>query len=602
MLLGGRYEIIRELGRGGFGKTYLAEDTYRRGGAKCVVKKIQPRLKIPALLEACRSRFEAETQLLYQLGAHAQIPKLYAHFEQNGEFYLVQELIDGSNLRQNLTLGRKLDDAEAIDLLREILEIVASVHQQQVVHQDLKPDNLIRRWKDKKLVLLDFGGVKALRNLTLDAQGHVTLAQASGTPGYMPIEQIDGNPQFASDIYAIGMMGIQSLTGLLPTQIPRDPVSMELSWHDQAMTNPQLTAILDKMVRYRIEERYQSISEVLADFPVLAPVMLPTPVLEDNTPPEPEYRLRIQPQYEGVCNFSEGLAGVVVDGKLGFIDPIGNFVIPPKLDFSPISMFRGAYLFSEGLARIDIQGRWGYIDKTGEFAIPPQYDSGDAFAEGIARIERNHHYGYIDRTGRVIVPPQFESAAATFSEGLAAVEIDHLHGYIDKTGKVAIEPQFDSADDFAEGLARITLDHRYGFIDKTGRVVIEPQFDVVHTFSEGLARARIDGKYGYIDTQGKVVIPPQFDDTFSFSNGLALIRNGAKYGYIDKTGKTVIRLQFDDAYPFSCGLAAVKLISLWGYINSKGDMAIDLQFEDAGAFAEGRAAVKKGGKWGYVGY
>lgn len=600
MLVGGRYEIIRELGRGGFGKTYLAEDTYRRGNPKCVVKKISLRSKDPAVFRASQELFETETQALYRLGTYDQIAKLYGHFEQNGEFYLVQALIDGQNLRQMLPLGMKLEEEKAIDLLREILEILACVHQHGVIHQDIKPDNFIRRWTDKKLVLMDFGGVKTIRHLLIE-QGQPKLMQTVGAPGYTPTEQVAGQLTPASDLYAAGMIAIQALTGLLPTQIPRQAETSELSWHDQATVSDEFSAILDRMVRYRVEERYQSAAEILAVLPTSKSTNYAAAfntLLEEAVP---QYQILIKPQFEAVCHFAEGLAAVSVQGKLGFIDRSGQFVIRPNLPFNSISMFRGAYLFSEGLARADMQGQWGYLGKTGEWLIPPQFDGAENFAEGLARVEIGHEYGYIDRMGFFVIKPQFESAAINFSSGLAAVEIDHRHGYIDRSGRVVIQPQFDSADDFVEDLARVTVDHQYGFIDQSGQFVIQPQFDVAHTFSEGLARVRIDGKYGYIDRTGAVVIPPQFDDTFSFSNGLALIRNGAKYGFINKAGKIIIRLQFDDAYPFSDGLAAVKLINLWGFMDTQGDMAIDLQYENAGSFTNEMAAVKSGNQWGFVG-
>ncbi|OLP15838.1 hypothetical protein BST81_24275 [Leptolyngbya sp. 'hensonii'] len=601
MLVGGRYEMIRELGRGGFGRTYLAEDTYRRGNPKCVVKKLQTKTKEPALLQAARQLFDQETKALYALSFHDQLPKLFAHFEQNGEFYLVQELIDGHDLRKNLTLGMKLEEDKAIELLREILEILAPVHQQNIIHQDIKPDNLLRRWKDKQLVLIDFGGVKAIRNLVLNAQGQAVVSRLANPSGYMPPEQLEGLPRPCSDVYAIGMMGIQSVTGLSPTQLPRDPDTKELSWHDQASVSLELANILKKMVRYDWEQRYQSVVDVLEDLPAAAPHIT---VSIDNFLAEfhkPNYRVVIEPKFDQACNFSEGLAGVAIDRRLHFINRMGVVVVRTDFEFSSVSQFRGAYQFSEGLARLEQNHRWGYIDRFGQIVIMPQFDDAQNFVDGLARVELNHAYGYIDATGKYLVKPQFESAASVFSEGLAGVEIDHRYGYIDKTGRLVIQPQFDSADNFVEGLARVTQEDKYGFIDKSGKYVIKPQFDVAHTFREGLARVRIDGKYGYIDHKGEVVIQPVFDDTFSFSHGLALVRSGHKYGFIDRTGNAVIRLQFDDAYPFSHGLAAVKIINKWGYIDPKGDYLLDLQFDDATSFADGLAVIKLNDQWGYVG-
>lgn len=604
MLIGGRYETLRELGRGGFGKTYLAEDTYRRGRPKCVVKKVQPPSKLPSILEKARHIFEAEAQILYDLGSHDQIPKLLAHFEQQGEFYLVQELIDGHDLRKSFTLGDRWDEKTLYAFLREVLEILEVVHQHKTVHQDVTPQNLIRRWSDKKLELIDFAGIKAIRHLGVNAQGEVGQTKPLGTPGYIAPEQQRGQPQPCSDIYAVGMMGVQAITGFLPNQLPRHAETQEVEWHDQAQATLGLATILDRMICYDPTQRFQTVAEVLE--------ALPSPpqsrsdavssfniLLQEAKPPQ--YQVLIPPQFEFARDFSEGLAAVVLNQKLGYVNKQGQFVIPPNLDFDLLSMYReGAYQFSEGLARLAIAHRWGYIGSDGTLLIQPQFDSADTFSEGLAKVEVDHQYGYIDRRGSFIISPQFESAAS-FREEMAGVEINHRYGYINKRGKIVIKPQFDTADEFSEGLARVTLDDKYGFIDKAGRLTIPAHFDVAHSFSQGLARVRVNGKYGYIDCFGNLKIDPSFDDTFSFTEDLALVRNDEKYGFIDKAGVIVIPLTFDDAYPFSGGLAAVKVGNAWGYIDPEGHFAVEPQFDDAQSFHNGLAAVKVGKVWGYLG-
>ncbi|MBD2464303.1 WG repeat-containing protein [Oscillatoria sp. FACHB-1407] len=605
MLVGGRYETIRELGRGGgFGKTYLAEDTYRRGRPKCVVKKIQPLSKTPSVLQQARELFQAEAEALHQLGNYDQIPKLFDHLEQGNDFFLVQELVDGHDLRQAFTLGDRWDEKNLVSLLREVLEILAIVHQHNIIHQDVKPQNLIRRWLDKKLVLIDFSSIKAIRSLTVTPDGEPIITQPIGTPGYIAKEQMEGQPKRCSDIYAVGMMGIQAVTGYMPNQLPRHPDTQEVQWHDLAQVTPELTAILDKMVRVDPQDRYQSATEVLEALP--APVIVRAIAIPEEELPEepkpPSYDIVISPKFAWVKDFSEGLAPVVVEDYLGYIDAHGEFVIQPELDFDLASGFReGVYQFSGGLAQLPIAYKWGYIDRTGKLAIHPRFDGAELFANGLARVELKQYYGYIDPTGEMVIEPQFESAAQAFHEELAGVEIDHKYGYINKSGKIVIPPQFDSADAFGEGLARVTLNDKYGFINKAGELVIPAEFDVAHTFNEGLARVRMDGRYGYIDKSGKLVIDPQFDDTFSFTEGLALVRNEEHYGYINPSGETVIALQFEDAYPFACGLAAVRVEGQWGYINKTGEFVIEPQFEDVRAFHGDRAAIKLGNQWGYLG-
>jgi eukaryotic-like serine/threonine-protein kinase len=254
-----RYEIIRQLGKGGFGETFLAQDKDLPGKPHCVVKQLKPILSNAFDLQTATRLFDREAQVLYRLGNHDQIPRLLAHFEENGEFYLVQEYIDGNVLNRELTQGRQWSADEVITFLHDILNILEFVHEQNVIHRDIKPANLMRRALDRKLVLIDFGAVKEISSLGTNLQGKTVI----GTPGYMPSEQVTGEPYFSSDIYALGMTAIQALTGILPKQLPRNPDTHEVVWRHLAQVRPQLADILDKMVRYDFRQRYQSVNEVL---------------------------------------------------------------------------------------------------------------------------------------------------------------------------------------------------------------------------------------------------------------------------------------------------------------------------------------------------
>ncbi|MBW4635264.1 MAG: serine/threonine protein kinase [Iphinoe sp. HA4291-MV1] len=182
----GRYKIIRLLGHGGFSVTYLAQDRDLPSNPPCVVKHLKPISSDSATLSIARKLFDKEAQVFYRLGQHGQIPQLFAHFEENGEFYLVQEFIDGHNFSQELTPGKRFGEEEVVKRLQEILEALAFVHQQRIIHRDIKPQNLIRRRTDRKIVLIDFGAVKEIGSLAVNTQGQVSSTIAIGTPGYMP--------------------------------------------------------------------------------------------------------------------------------------------------------------------------------------------------------------------------------------------------------------------------------------------------------------------------------------------------------------------------------------------------------------------------------
>lgn len=263
-ILGGRYQIISYLGSGGFGTTFVGEDRHLPNKPLCVVKHLKLKISAaPIVLQTARRLFNTEAEVLYQLGNYDQIPRLYAHFEEDEEFYLVQELIQGCELRQELPLGQQLSETEVIRLLQEIIEILAFVHQQNVIHRDIKPANLIRRKQDGKLVMIDFGAVKQISSQVINSQGQTSLTVAIGSPGYMPAEQQAGKPRFCSDIYAVGMIGIQALTGVYPTQLPEDSATSEIIWRERVKVSRDLGDILDKMVRYDFRQRYLSAVEVL---------------------------------------------------------------------------------------------------------------------------------------------------------------------------------------------------------------------------------------------------------------------------------------------------------------------------------------------------
>jgi len=262
-ILGGRYKIVSRLGAGGFGETYLAEDMQLPDHQRCVVKHFKPQFDDPESLKIARRLFDTEAKVLHKLGSHDQIPRLLANFEEDGQFYLVQELIEGHSFDRELISGHKWRESEAIALLQDILTTLAFVHQQKVIHRDLKPDNLIRRQRDRKLVLIDFGAVKEIqtRLSTLEPAKTVSV----GTSGYMPSEQAKGLPQYSSDIYALGIIIIQTLTGLDPDCLHSDPVTLEIAWQDGIIVNPKLAKIINKMVKYDCRQRYLSATEALED-------------------------------------------------------------------------------------------------------------------------------------------------------------------------------------------------------------------------------------------------------------------------------------------------------------------------------------------------
>ncbi len=264
-----RYKILSLLGRGGFGKTYKAKDLGRSRHRLCVVKEIvPPSSPNQKLWGEIKERFEREAKTLGKLGEHCQIPELIDFFVENEQFYLILEFVKGHDLTEEM--GSNLppwSEMSVIDLLKDVLGVLAFVHQHQIIHRDLKPSNLRRRDSDGKIVLLDFGAVKEIGSAT----DFSNTTQAIGTPGYIPAEQQQGHPQLNSDLYSLGMISIQALTGVHPRNLPSDPNSGEIIWRyttpnkGMITISSELERILYKMVRYHYSNRYGSAIEALAE-------------------------------------------------------------------------------------------------------------------------------------------------------------------------------------------------------------------------------------------------------------------------------------------------------------------------------------------------
>ncbi|MFN6224092.1 MAG: protein kinase domain-containing protein, partial [Dolichospermum sp.] len=277
-LLKGRYQITDRLGGGGFGKTYLAQDTQRPRNPLCVVKQMSPARRDPEYLKIATRLFNNEASILETLGKHQQIPQLLAFFEQNQEFYLIQEYIEGHTLTKELTPGKCCSYNQVMNILNEVLQVLVFVHSYGVIHRDIKPDNLIRRKEDHKIVLIDFGGVKQIQP---QQQTPDNLTIGFGTSGYAPGEQLNGMPRLNSDIYALGIIAIQALTGITPKDFrrhgntglividhtsSRDEGTLQ-NWQQIANINgnDELVRILNKMVNLDFTKRYESAKEILED-------------------------------------------------------------------------------------------------------------------------------------------------------------------------------------------------------------------------------------------------------------------------------------------------------------------------------------------------
>jgi serine/threonine protein kinase, bacterial len=293
MLLNERYQVIRTLGSGGFGETFLAEDTQMPSHRRCVIKQLKPIQNNPQIYQLVQERFAREAAILEDLGGSTdQIPILYAYFQSNSQFYLVQEWIEGDTLTEKVRQQGLFSESAVRELLGNLLPVLEYVHSKRMIHRDIKPDNIILRHRDGKPVLIDFGAVRESMGTVLNSQGNPTSSIVIGTPGYMPSEQAAGRPVYSSDLYSLGMTAIYLLTGQPPQALETDSRTGDILWHRHAMNvSPALVGIIDKAIQYHPRDRFasaremlESLQSVVSPIPPTQPVLTQPPTLPNHTP------------------------------------------------------------------------------------------------------------------------------------------------------------------------------------------------------------------------------------------------------------------------------------------------------------------------------
>ncbi|MEH2131802.1 MAG: protein kinase [Nostoc sp.] len=264
-LLNNRYRVIRTLGNGGFGETFLAEDTQMPSNRCCVIKQLRPIQNNPQIYQLVQERFKREAAILEDLGgATKQIPTLYAYFQLDGQFYLVQEWIEGDTLTQKVHQQGALSENAVREILISLLPITEYVHSQGIIHRDIKPDNIILRHRDRQPVLIDFGAIRETMGTVVNSQGNPTSSIVIGTPGYMPSEQAAGRPLYSSDLYSLGVTAIYLLTLKQPQELETDSSTGEIIWHQHAVNLSQkMMQVIDRAIAYHPRDRFSTAKEML---------------------------------------------------------------------------------------------------------------------------------------------------------------------------------------------------------------------------------------------------------------------------------------------------------------------------------------------------
>ncbi len=260
-----RYRASRPLGKGGFGATFLAADEGLPGFPSCVVKQLRPNTQSASVMKMARELFEREAFTLGKIGSHPQIPRLLDYFEEDNNFYLVQEFVDGETLKQEFERRGAFNEIEIRKILTEIFPALGFMHQNGVIHRDIKPANIMRRKQDGQLVLIDFGAVSSQVNKPSaeeDPSGLLTNF-AIGTPGFAPPEQMAMRPVYSSDLYATAMSCLYLMTGRSPKDLPHDPYTGEINWKGQVKLSDRLRVVFEKLLQQSVALRFRSAEEAL---------------------------------------------------------------------------------------------------------------------------------------------------------------------------------------------------------------------------------------------------------------------------------------------------------------------------------------------------
>jgi serine/threonine-protein kinase len=260
MLLNSRYLIVQSLAQGGCGETYIAEDTYMPSKRKCVIKQFKPSQANASAAHDIKEKFRKEAEVLEVIGTHELIPELYAFFEEQRELYIVQQWIDGVTLTQKVNQEGPLDNNFVRDFLVCMLSVLSYVHSQQIIHRDIKPDNIILRKQDGMPVLIDFGVIKDLENTVVSGSANYSGTMV-GSGGYTAPEQAAGLSVYASDLFSLGMIAIFLLTGKNPANL-RDLQTGHIHWWSEVLNKEtidrDLVNTINKAIQHLADERFPS--------------------------------------------------------------------------------------------------------------------------------------------------------------------------------------------------------------------------------------------------------------------------------------------------------------------------------------------------------
>jgi serine/threonine protein kinase len=583
----GTYTLVKKLGAGGFGEVWLAEK-------RTVSPPEKVAIKLPLNDQISSQAIKDEIFNWSLAGKHKNILPIIECEPFGDQIAIVSEFAADGSLKDLLIRQQILPIEDAVETTIGILNGLAHLHTRRVIHRDLKPENIMLRGKIP--LLTDFGISRVMTT------GNTTQ-NLVGTTYYMAPEALDKKRNQQTDIWSVGVILYELLTGKLPFYnedqrnlmlaiIMKEPTPLPSS------IPSALQKIITKSLAKNPTERYKTAAKMCQD---LENFLIELASINEFSTikfkfDDPAQTTRVyEPPENTTANTLTSLRGQLIPyrngNKWGFCDEHKNIIVKPK--------YESVTVFHEGLGVVGIKAKFGFIDNTGNEIIPLIYDFICPFQEDLSAVGIDGRYGFIDKTGQEFIPLIY-SFVSSFSEGLGSVGFGNKCGYIDKNGREIVPMKYDQVSPFSGGLGSVKLRSKFGFVDKKGREFIPLRYDFVSPFQENLSGVGINGRFGFINKRGEEIIPLKYDFVSPFDNGLAVVKLNGKFGLVDKISQEFTSLDYDFMSAFSNGLGGVGRDGKYGFIDKTGEQVIPLKYDLVSSFSGDLGSVLLNGKYGYI--
>ena len=654
-----RYKIQAILGQGGYGITYLAEQTTL--GRQVAIKEFfmkdycgraagSPEVTLGTdgsreMLLRYREKFKKEAATLARLN-HPNIVRVIDMFEENNTYYYVMEYADGPSLSQIIKAQGKLPIDEALAMIKQVADAVSYLHQEHLCHYDIKPANILTS-KKGQVILADFGLAKQY-----DEQGEETSTTPVGkSKGFAPPEQyrVGGVSDFSpeTDIYALAATLYKLLTGITPIEsLSRDDEEIDFSILPAALITP-----IRKAMNLKRKKRFHSVEEFMDTLPETeSQSMSDNEVInQDNNAvessndvsqtedtdlvinaPRPAYsssEKSVREEKKTTIDWQKYLAPIGITAVLLIMiliwankdtepttDPIAGTdttrieepVTPPienpKDTLIPEEPTNNSATSGNNTAETDEKPEKEEAQKLSPLEqAKKKYKRVWGFREGMAVVvTHDEKQGYINRNGEEVIPCKYDDAIAFFN-GLGEAYIGDKKTFVNKGGKEVIPlDNYEKMSNYTYGYIEVVLNGKKGIYDYNGKLIVPFKYEDVRGYEDNIMAVKLNGEWGFVDKSGKTIISFKFQEAYGFNDGLAEVEENGKSGMIDKQGNIIIPFKYEALQPYSEGLIGAELNGKWGFINRNDQIVIPFTYDWVLTFEKGKAQVRKDGEDYYI--